>query len=174
MIIKAQPILCRGFVCCIGSFTDGETDVKDPADWMNNGNFTQLLYIINGPEDGKAAVYDENNNPVIYIPTGSNTSLFDLRDYYGKPHQIKAFNNISGAWMAINPIPANKFFYGELLSEDTVIKGEKGLEKYVICAKNKITVNDKELKQPEYVYIRHGKTANISIPAGSKAIYLTR
>lgn len=78
--------------------------------------------------------------------------------------------------MCINPIPANKFFNAELLLEnnDYFFEGDKNKEQTIICVKNKIIANNKNVNLFKYLRVLPEKIVKVNIPIGSEAVYLTR
>ena len=77
--------------------------------------------------------------------------------------------------MCINPIPATKHFDTKILlaNSTTALVGD-GKEHIIICAKGRITANDKPLNQFNYVRVLNDKAVNIVVPGDSEALYLTR
>jgi hypothetical protein len=132
---------------------------------MKDGTFSQVNYCI----FGKCDLYDSSDNLVDEIVEGDS---YDGTEYYGKGYKCVTPENIGGSWFSINPLPATKIYDFEVLGEDETrtIVGD-GIERTIICVTGSMTVNDKMLTEKQYARILNGKTANITIAKGSKAIY---
>ena len=165
MRFMEAPIICRGFVLCIGHISADHTFVVTPEDTMKDGTFSQVNYCI----FGKCDLYDSSDNLVDEIVEGDS---YDGTEYYGKGYKCVTPENIGGSWFSINPLPATKIYDFEVLGEDDTrtIVGD-GIERTIICVTGSMTVNDKTLTEKQYARILNGKTANITIAKGSKAIY---
>lgn len=157
-------IMCKGFAICRGMMTAGETYTFTSANSSADGIFSQLGYCVSGD----AILYDSDGNARLTFETGN---LYDVREYYGKDFTITANEN-GGTWICINPTPANKFYNGELLKENTTktVKGGSK-EQVVMCLSGVVSINDKVLNQFQYARVLNGKTAKIKIEPGALGIY---
>jgi len=167
MIVHSPTVLCRGFAICTGHVTANETYEYSLEDTTVDTKFSQIFYLY----EGSGALYDEND--VIYNKS-SVPSVWDLRMYYKKKYKFVA-NKLGATWICINPIPAYNFFDIEHLHSNTTktIIGD-GKEHVILSLRNKIIVNDAELTHLKYSRILNGKVANVIVPSGSEALYLTR
>jgi len=184
----ASNILCKGFALCRGSITPNDNYNYSPEDDNVDARYTQIFYLLEGNghlkvENDIIGWYDNNivtMNPECdseirnHVFNNGATCLVDLKVFKGKP-----FGFISGdkgaSWICINPIPANKPFDCDLILGETskTIVGD-GKEHIVMCARGSIFINDKPFNIFNYARVLKGKTAEVVVPSGSEAIYLTR
>jgi hypothetical protein len=157
--------ICKGFVICIGHMTANETYSFTTADTTKNGGYSQLGYCL----EGSANVLDSNGN---VTDTYSAGNLYDLKKHYNTAFSYTINSEVGGTWFCINPVPATKIYDGTLLTENTTTSytGD-GVESVVVCVNGTVTVNDKTLQNQNYVRILNGQTANVTVGAGSVALY---
>ena len=183
----ASNVLCKGFALCRGFITPHDNYNYNPDDAVVDTRYTQIFYLVEGNgylsyNNDRVMTYDNGSltvNPDYseafrdHLKIGS-TLMIDLRGYKGE-----AFSFVSGdkgaGWICINPVPASKLFDSSLILGGTsrTITGD-GKEHVIMCAKGSITINDKPLSIFNYARVLEGKTAEVVVPSGSEAIYLTR
>lgn len=155
----------KGFAVCKGAMSSNDVYEYTAANTSADGVFSQLLFGIAG--SGK--VYDENDNFVMDIVDPG--TIYDFKDLYGKGYKIVA-GQYGGTWICINPMPADKVYNYELINsnESKIIIGTDK-EQVVYCITGSITVNNREVKQMQYVRILKDTEANISVSKDSIALY---
>jgi len=166
MLIVNDPIICKGFVYCTGHCTDGDSLKAKTEDWKDDGKFTQIFYVAQG--SGK--LYDETGLLKFEL---KEHNLYDFKDLYNRYFRVEASNK-SCTWIGINPVPASRFFKAELKKENFVVEGEEGKENIIICVKNNIIIENKNLNELNYSRIKYGKKVTVEVPKNSHAIYLVR
>ena len=182
----ASTVMCKGFALCRGFITPNDVYNYDPSDADIATRYTQIFYLIEGSGslysgDTYIGDYNGNNSSVIdeykqrfdqYVQKGPTSLLIDLRVFKGTKFSFRSGDKGAG-WLCINPVPPDSLYTPTLLTSDTTIVGDDK-DRVVMCAKGNITINDKKFDQFNYAKIMDGVTANVVIPSGSEAIYLTR
>jgi len=167
MKLESSIVICKGFALCRGHMTPGDSYSYTKDDTTQDARFSQVFYLV----EGGGIMYDGIGRE---HGRSDASDVWDFREYYGKSYRFLA--GTSGAtWLCVNPLPSNKFFNVELIRENNnkTIVGD-GAEHIILCAKGNLTINDKSLSQFNYSRILNGKTAEVNVPAGSEALYLSR
>lgn len=185
----ASTTICKGFALCRGFITPSDKFNYDPADANVDTRYTQISYLSPG-----MGTFYRGNDPVCSFDGTNYTVSNDYKDWYTNNVQIgdnqSALMNIDAfkgtfcsfeagplgcEWTCINPIPNDKPFTPTLLKQNTnmTIQGD-GNTHIILSVKGSITINNKNINQYNYARVLEGKTADVVIPSGSEAIYLTR
>lgn len=167
MIIESTTALCKGFAICTGHITANDTYQYSLEDTTTDTKYSQIFYLF----DGGGIMYDDNDNE---YGRSDVSNAWDLREFHRKKYKFVSGNK-GATWVCINPVPANKFFDMELVKSNSqkTIAGD-GKEHIILCLKGIITVNGNELTSLKYSRILNGKVADVVVPSGSEAMYLTR
>lgn len=184
----ASTVMCKGFALCRGFITPNDEYNYSPDDADIATRYTQIFYLIEGSGSlysGNTYIGDYNgsNSSVIdeyksqydqYVQKGDTSLLIDLRVFKGSPFSFKSGDKGAG-WLCINPVPADGLFNCNLIKSDTnfSITGD-GKDHIIMCAKGNITINNITFNQFNYAKVSEGKIADVVVPSGSEAIYLTR
>lgn len=163
MKMVTSTILCKGFALCRGRMTMNDTFYYTKDITSEDSKFSQIMYLLEGggmTPLGPAA-FDTNK-------------LVDFRDFYNKEYSLSC-DERGATWVCINPIPADNFYDASLLvgNNKYTIEPDQDKEQIILCVENYITINDKIFNQFNYARILN-KSANISIPGDSEAIFLSR
>lgn len=182
--------ICKGFALCRGFMTANDKFNYDPADSNTDTRYTQITYLDPGVGsfyrnsdficgfDGSNLTVSDNYKDWFdkNVQLGDNNSaLINIEEFKGTFCSFSTTDSVGIQWTCINPIPANKPFSPTLLKQNTnlSIQGD-GKEHVIVSVRGSITINNKTINQYNYARVLGGKTADVVIPSGSEAVYLTR
>jgi hypothetical protein len=166
MKLISSIVVCKGFALCRGHITSNDWFEFGPLESSTDTKYSQIFTLL----EGGGRLFDSANNE---LGESNTTGTWDLRTLYGKSYKFVAGPH-GATWSCINPIPADKFFDFEVKKEGEFVYEGNDKEQIIFCLRGNITVNDKSLEQFKYVRVLNGKTANLTIPKDSEALYMTR
>lgn len=157
------------FVLCMGALEPGDSHVHSN---FGNGVFSQHVYITSG-QQGTVS----NGTKTLPLVLHQHT---DISEFYGEVITYTNTSDITGSWIAINPLPDTKRFSCKLL-DGTMNETLPAIDndRYIVCVRGsiicngvEIICNNSKLDLDSYGRVRKGKEINIIIEEGSAAFLL--
>jgi len=160
-MIYSDSVSCRGFALCYGGMTPNESFVNEN---LTVGVFNQLVFVYSG---SITASSDGMPNVVL-----EEKKFTDVSAFFGKPINYTAGSQ-GAFWLAINPMPVDKRFNVDLITEGSVQVQGSEKEKAIICIDKGAVCNGKALDFIEYVRVLENKTVDLVVESNSLAAIIT-